>query len=248
MIKNIILAFTVLLGIFMLGIVSVDERQSAIVTNLVNQKKDVLSTGVHFVWPLLEKVNYVFINERDAILTTNLVFSDNTSVIASSIICWKVTDPLVYFNNGGRANDDGFNRDVANKIMQIVASRANSTNLSTFNQLNNLLLEPLKLDDIGVVINTIAPNELKLIESSPKSTLLLVKQTPMGNNANNLAIESAYYQAQSIKTEAQIEQSKMLQHLATKDPKFYAYFRQLQMYKNSATSKQDLPPLQKLYR
>jgi hypothetical protein len=63
-----------------------------------------------------------------------------------------------------------------------------------------------------------------------------------------ISLESAYYQAQILKTNTEIEQAKMYQSISNQEPRFYKYFRKLQMYKTNAKSKNDLPPLDELYK
>lgn len=253
MMKKIVLLITLIISILLFGIISIDERQNVVVTNLVSKNKYTLTPGLHFVWPGIEQVNYIFMNQRDAEFTTMLTFDNNTNVEVSSVVLWKVVNPLVYFEQNSKLQITGFNKVLAQNVLQIVMTRAKSTNLSTFNQLNNLLSDELPLKDLGIIITSIAPNELRIV--TPVSVAAPVKKIEASEAIKidqprivQIPIESAYYQAQMIKTQAEIQQANMLQQLEEKDPKFYSYFRKLQIYKNSAKSKQDMPPLEDLYK
>ena len=228
---------------FIFGIINVDERQNAIVTNLINKKTQLLEPGLHFAWPFLDQTNYIFMNKRNALFTMKLDFADNKNVEVSTMVEWQVQKPLAYF---AVVENDDFNKGLVDKVRQILEVRAKTTNLYTFNQLNNLLSQPVAFNDLGVSINRISPNELKLTAAPPLESANVLM--PLPKLVKGLSIESAYYQAQMIKTKTEIEQAKMYQSLEGKEPRFYASFRKLQIYKTSAKSKQDMPPLDDLYK
>lgn len=273
--KKLIVFLLVLFSFLSLGIIIVDERQNAVVTNVFSHKQQVLPKGLHFILPGIERVSYVFMNQREAAVTVMLNFNDTATVEAGILVVWHVTNPAKYLNYFIK---DEFNKQLTEEVLRITASRVQSTNLSTFNQLHNLLVSPLYIEKLGIVITEILPNELSLI-SRPKTVagsissnaedaenvtknessqnMPVVESTidnsgyALRNGSNDgddlFIIESAYYQAQMIKVQTEIEQAKMLAPLQEKDQHFYNYYRELQIYKDSAKSKQDMPPLDKLY-
>ncbi len=235
---------------FIFSIVNVDERQNAVATNVITNKYKVLKPGIHFVWPFINRIGYVFMNQRKAAVTVMLNFSEGQTVEAGMLVDWQVVDPVKYLEY---AIADDFTKELTALVFKITASRVQSTNLSTFNQLHNLLSQPAYENDLGIVIIDILPNELNLVvkptaEVAPILTSLAVTESMPLEIDNSLAIESAYYQAQLIKTQTEMEQARMLAPLEEDDPRFYMYFRKLQIYKDSAQSKQDLPELGSLYR
>lgn len=235
---------------FIFSIVNIDERQNGVTTNMFTNKHKVLKSGIHFVWPFINRVGYIFMNQRTAAVTVMLNFSDGQTVEAGMLIDWQVVDPVKYL---AYAVTDDFNKELTSRVFQITSSRVRSTNLSTFNQLHNLLSKPVYENDLGIVIIDILPNELNLVvkptaEVSPILAPIVTTESTTWKADNSLAIESAYYQAQLIKTQTEIEQARMLAPLEEDDPRFYKYFRKLQIYKDSAQSKQDLPELDGLYR
>ncbi|HLX53927.1 MAG TPA: hypothetical protein VKR58_08295, partial [Aquella sp.] len=59
-------------------------------------------------------------------------------------------------------------------------------------------------------------------------------------------LESAYYQANLIKTKAKLDVDVINQSMQIKDPKFYEYFKTLKTYEQEAKTKADVPPLSQL--
>lgn len=252
MMRKIILISVFMLGVLISGIFTVDDRQSAVVTNRLNKQTEVYTTGLHFAWPLLTRVNYIFINQRASAFNFKLTILDNTPVALTSIVLWKVTKPVIFLQNSISMTQAELTHAISEKIEQIVVKQTKSLNLMDLNQHSLLLDQAVSIDSLGVKLDSITINEITtaahtagIATESGVSLVEKVESSPV--DFNILSIESAYYQAQTIKTQAEIEQAKMYSEIQAKSPQFYDYFRKLQIYKNSAKSKQEMPPLQDLY-
>jgi|GEM_PF-4510120 len=66
--RKVIMLILVLLIVLFTATIVVDERQNAVITNY-NGKQRIEKSGIHFAWPIWDKVTYVFINERASLLT-----------------------------------------------------------------------------------------------------------------------------------------------------------------------------------
>lgn len=246
--KKIVILIIIGIGIFFFGIITVDERQNAIVKNVITKNESILTPGLHFSWPLIERVSYIFMNKRSGLLTMQVNFEIVTNVEVGAVVEWVVIEPKVYY---AAIKNDTFSKGLAQKVKQVLDIRAKTTNLSTFNQLNNLLTDPQIETGLGIEIFKISPAELKVneVEIVKSSDAINEKGNITIDNHNSVTqIESAYYQAQMIKTQTEIEQAKMFQPLEEKSPKFYSFFRKLQIYKTAAKSKKDMPPLEEIYK
>src|SRR5579863_9565576 len=97
MMRKVIILILVLLIVLFTATFVVDERQNAVITSY-NGKERVEEAGIHFAWPILDKVTYVFINERASILTLAVNESEAGSnpLQAQVLINYHVTNPVEY--------------------------------------------------------------------------------------------------------------------------------------------------------
>jgi hypothetical protein len=241
-VKKIVVLILFSLIFLTFGTINVDERQSVVVTNIINKKQSIIAPGLHFVWPFIDRVDYIFINKREALFTINTQFKDNVNVELSTLLQWQVINPLIYL-----AQAANFHKLLGERVTNIVHSRIATTDLSTFNQLNDLITDPLVESDLGIKIIRVSLSQLKIM-SIPVPALPIPINKPYVLDNLPISLESAYYQAQILKTNTEIEQAKMYQSISNQEPRFYKYFRKLQMYKTNAKSKNDLPPLDELYK
>jgi DNA-binding protein Fis len=242
--KRIIIAILIMLMLLIASETTVYDRQEAVVVNQISHKSYVLTPGLHIVVPLLETITIIDLNPHNAIITTDVTLTNKSAAEISVTAQWQVTDALKYYVATSQTNN--FNQLIANNIMQVVNNRVNTTNLFTLNQLNNLLLNPVALPKLGVVITNITINQISLATADNNESSNAIASNI--SNKDVYSIESAYYKAQEIKTQTGIEQAKMMEQIQNKDDKFFNYFRKLQVYKDSAKSKQEMPSLDQLYK
>ena len=241
-VKKLIVLIILAVVILTLGVISVDSRQNVVITNMISKKESVLSPGLHFAWPMVERIDYVFMNKRDGLFSTNVVFMDKTKADVSVAIQWQVIDPQKFLSVR-----DNFHKSLAQKIANIVDTRVNTMDLSTFNQLNDLITEPLVVNDLGILILNISLNQLKIVSINDKMLAESdIESAPIVSSDSS--IESAYFAAQMLKINTEIEKDKMYQALSDKESDFYSYFRVLQFYKMNVKKPEDLPPLDQIFK
>ncbi len=241
-VKKIVVLVLLSIIILILGTISIDKRENVVVTNIFTKKESVLTSGIHFTWPVLERVNYIFMNKREGLFTVNLPFNDATKAEISVAIQWQVINPQTYL-----AVNENFHKMLANKVTEILETRIKTTDLSTFNQLNDLISNPLIENDLGIEIINISLNQIKIDLSSVKIKAITSVESAVVSKSQ-ISIESAYYQAQMLKLNTDLEQASMYQSLSNTESSFYSFFRKLQVYKMNARSNDDLPSIDDLYK
>ncbi len=241
-VKKIVVLVLLSIIILTLGTISIDERENVIVTNIFTKKELVLTPGLHFTWPMVEQVSYIFMNKRDGLFTVNLPFNDTAKAEISVAIQWQVLNPQTYL-----AVNESFHKMLANKVTKIIESRIKTTDLFTFNQLSDLISEPIVENDLGIKIINISLNQLKVDPSSVKMPAQIITESSVVYKPQ-ISIESAYYQTQILKLNTDLKQAQMYQSLSNTESSFYRFFRKLQVYKMNARSKSDLPPIEDLYK
>ena len=241
-VKKIVILVLLSIIILTLGTINIDKRKNVVVTNIFTKKESLLTPGIHFTWPLVERVNYIFMNKREGLFTVNLLFNDTTQAEISVAIQWQVINPQTYL-----AVNKIFHKGLANKVTEIIEARIKTTDLSTFNQLNDLISTPLIESELGIQIINISLNQLK-IESRSVTNQASTSVESAILYKYHISIESAYYQAQILKLNTDLEQAQMYNSLSGVESNFYRFFRKLQVYKMNARSNDDLPPINKLYK
>lgn len=253
--RKVIILLALVLAILSAGLFTVDERQNAVVYNQVSKSSKVYSPGLHFAWPVFERVTYIFMNKRTTTFDFQLKLSNKQSIELTTAVEWQVSNPKEYLSRTILMEHSGFNKALGEQVLLIIESQDHLTSLSELNKKSSLLNQVYPFSSLGVRVNSATAIAVKIDSDTASLISTKVPQVkesaaitqPIVVNFNQQAIESAYYKAQSEKTEANIEAANMYQKIQVKNPKFYDYFRKLQIYKNSAKSKQEMPQLDNLY-
>jgi regulator of protease activity HflC (stomatin/prohibitin superfamily) len=237
-----------LLGVILLaGTFTVSERETAVVTSYRHQQQ-VYPRGIHFAWPGISSVRCIYINERNSILTIPVKFSQpiESEMQVEVLVEWQVTQPIKYLNQLSQLGTLGLNNLLVEEVAKVLAE-AKLTDLNQFNQQNSLIHAPVNLASLGIRVDRIKITKLKHLPRLLKTQLYTkpVKLEPQV--VSTQVIESAYYKVQMIKAQTEIDEENLYQQLKAQNPKFYAYFRQIELYRNKAESVADIPPLQQLY-
>jgi regulator of protease activity HflC (stomatin/prohibitin superfamily) len=243
MLNKIIVILTFIIFIGSISIISVDSREVAILTNSINKQQRLINQGIHFIIPGIEHPNYIYLNYQISAINLNLKIESSTANV-TVLVKWQINNPTLYYNHLDGSIQNTQDKMLFAPVNNIVHQHLLLTNMFTFNQLDNLLLTPLNLNNSGIVITNINIVSVQYIDNDQ-----VTLNTISNNNAvNNNVAESIYNQAQKIRSDTEIKQAEMLQQLSFKDYTFYNYFRKLLVYRNSVTSKQELPPLNTLYK
>ena len=240
-----LLVLILLLGAFLLsGFYTVDQRQVAVISSTPT-KMEIKAPGLHWKVPLLGNLNYVYMNMRSSYLTTSSVINlaDNQKIGTRIIINWQVVSPQVYLSVV-LANEKDFDARFAQTVLsQVESVAALSSSPAEFEEQVNAQLVNRELKKLGIKLINVGIIQLVpgiAGESSP------VVEIGVANSSES-AIESAFYQARQIKSTVESQQTQLLQQLKARNANFFNYWWQIQQLGKTARSKQDIPPLDKIY-
>ena len=90
-----------ILGLVFLSTFTVTEKESAVLTQFGKPTRTITDAGLHVKRPgFLETVNRI--DKRTHVFTTQsieLLLGDKNPIVVNSYICWKVDDPLLFFQS-----------------------------------------------------------------------------------------------------------------------------------------------------
>lgn len=247
--KKLFLIFIIFFIFLYSSIFSVKGYQVAIATNSLTKSEKVFKLGSYFMLPFIEKVTYINLNHQTSLLSTPVVV-DKQNYNINIAVDWYITSPLQYYNyikvNSETDVSKIISLNIKNKLSDTLTSVAT---LDELNQLQSVINKAIYIKDLGVTINSATVIKVTLLQNSitqtPPPTINNNTTSPAINNTR--LIESAYYISQKIRDQTAIEEANLYKSIENKDPRFYEYFRKLETYKENSTSKEDIPPLDKLY-
>jgi len=195
--KNLIILILIAIIIIFTGVFTVDMRQTAVVTNYF-KRQQVYSSGIYFAIPGLTNITYVYMNERNSILTIPVQFTKESGADGQLgiLVNWHVTQPIIYLNSITQLTDMGLNKELVMALENIVQNETTLYALTSFNQKTSLIDAPINLDKLGISIDNVTIQELKTM---PKVMATLpIKESEITHlTVAQSAIESAYYTQKS---------------------------------------------------
>ncbi len=240
-----LLVLILLLGAFLLsGFYTVDQRQVAVISSTPT-KMEINAPGLHWKVPLMGTLNYVYMNMRSSYLMTSSVINlaNNQKIGARMIINWQVISPQVYLGVVLTNEKDFDVRFAQTALSQIESIAALSSSPAEFEELVNAQLVNRELKKLGIKLINVG-----IIQVTPGVTGESSLVTGAGTiNNSESAIESAFYQARQIKLLAESQQAQLIGQLKSRNINFFNYWWQIQQLGKTARSKQDVPPLDKIY-
>lgn len=266
--KNIIilLALGLITAIF-LGCFTVNTGENAIVSGKLKKEHYYANPGLYFMLPGLEHVDYIYMNNREAVVSLILdsesmgiyqIVNDNKesssqTMKISLLVNWHVTTGGKYYKYLQKNGQLNFNKAINENISDRLLAKINGLDMQSLNQLNGIISSSINIAELGISLD-----QISIISVEPIYNISNTEEITAPSAVNNIIpnsnlemqnkmIESAYYQAATIKTQAEIYQAEAYNHIKKANPKFYNYFRLIDVYKNSAKSKLDVPPFDRLY-
>ena len=251
--------FIVIFVCVYIGLFSVKNYQVAITHNLVTKSVKMVTNGLHVRSPFVEDVIYIDINRQvNLVEITKTVGKASYNISVAAL--WHVTNPMQYYNYTKDSSDEELSKNIPLNIESTL--NANLNNIITvedLNQLKTLTSKPIYLAKLGVSIDetkiikiTQLQNDTSLASSSSNESVVPSLSTNSNatikaNNRTIESIENAYYTSQQILDQTSIEEANLYKTIENKDPRFYDYFRKLNIYVENAKSKTEIPSLDKLY-
>lgn len=267
--KNfIILIFLCGVAFISLGAFTVNVGENALVVSKINKTRYYDKPGLYFALPIVEKVDYIYVNNREAVFSTILtiesigvyrVFVNNqessTKALKISFLSnWHVSNGKTYYSYLQKNGQLNFNQSLVENISNTLLDRINGLSIESLNQLNLIVDNSINLPTMGTSLDKISilsveqvDNTVSLPENIVESVVAKITTPSSPLDLQNKMIESAYYQASRIKTQTEIEEARAYDRIKKENLKFYNYFRLINVYKDSAKSKADVPPFKNLY-
>jgi len=259
-----ILIFLGLITFVFWGCFTVNSSENAIVLSQSGKTRCYTKPGLYFRIPIYEQVELIYMNNREAFLSivvnpeSGNNYKNFDSKIESQVVKvdllvnWHVTNPRAYRNLLVQNGQISFDKMLFENISKILLIRIHGLDVGGINQLQQILPANLVLAQMGLSLDNISITSTEFVQNNLVATAPDVpKPRVIDENASidlqNKMIESSFYQAEAIKTQTEIYQARMYDKIKRQNPKFYNYFRLIDVYKNSAKSKADVPPLNKLY-
>lgn len=253
--KNFFVGCLLVIFLLYFGVFTVNDNQVAIVTNKYNKQVTIYKTGLHFMVPYLQNVEYISSGLSSIPLIMKFSLPQNGNKIDYTIsfaVNWRISSPLNYgkYVLLSQKTED----IVMNQVKGIIQANVNQlveSNQSIDNdivKIKNLVIKPVVIDKLGITIESI--KLLQIMYSSDHHLLSTSNEKAqlLESNLNSShEIESAYYMAQDIIAQTTVAKAKLYNELDKSNTKFYNYYRKLDTYKNTVKTKEDFPRFDQLY-
>ena len=210
----------------------VEERECFVVFNKINNHYSILNKGIHFIWPLIESYEIIYLNEYNSEFSSNFTLNNNDIVKANILITWKVKDIITYYQNlvtHTEINSLLFDQNIKDFLNKLFIN----SSLTNINDTINLINSPIYLKSLGVTVTSIT-----LLDFNLNKKLITTK-------IDNIRI--SYDLAHKIKLDSDIDSFDKINSIQVGDEKFYNLYKKLDIYKNSAKSVSDVPDIKSLY-
>lgn len=254
-----------LLGVFIalallfasMSLFTVDQRKYALVLQLGEVKRVIKAPGLHFKWPLIQNVR--FFDNRiltfDSAEPELFITSEKKNVQVDSYVKWRVIDPRLYYMsvNGDESRasirlaqtiNDGLRAEFGQRTVHDVVSGERNKIMEEMRGKANLDAKKIGVEVIDV--------RLKRVELPPNVSDNVYERmrSERRQAANRLRAEGekeaeriraeAYREAEKVKGEGDARAAAIYAQAYNQNPEFYAFYRSLEAYRNSFSTKQDL--------
>jgi regulator of protease activity HflC (stomatin/prohibitin superfamily) len=161
--KVILLLLVLLIGLFT-SIIVVDERQNVVIRNYKGTQT-ILKVGVHLTIPVLDKVSYVYINERTSLLTLSLNESivSNEPIQLEVLINYHVINPIDYLLAVDKYDKVGISEIIAKSLTFDIKQTIATETLAKFNQQPVFSIRQDEYKSLGIAIDKVSLLSIKYI-------------------------------------------------------------------------------------
>ena len=247
---------------------TVDQRQNAIVFQFEEVKEVITTPGLHFKWPLIQRVR-VFdmrILAYDDPEPLRFLTSGNRPVLVDSFIRWRITDVRQYFVSvqGGEAEAtrrlrqtiSGALRDeFGGRTVHDVVSGEREAVMGRVLEKAALDLRRIGVEIVDVRLKRVdLPQEVsesvyRRMEAERKRIANELRSTGSAegeriradaDRQREVVLADAYRDAQKIKGEGDAKAAGIYAQAFSQNPEFYAFYRSMEAYKQSFRGKSDL--------
>jgi len=265
----VLAALAVLLALTSASMFTVDQRQHAIVFQFEEVKDVVTAPGLHFKWPLIQRVRAfdMRILTFDDPEPLRFITSEKKPVLVDSFVKWRIIDVKQYFVSvqgdemraatrlkqtisGGLQNE--FNKRTVHEvvsgerdqIMEAVREKADQELRRDLGvQLVDVRLKRVDLpQEVSDSVYRRMEAERKRIANELRSTGSAEAERIRADadRQREVLLAEAYRDAQRIKGEGDAKAAGIYAGAFSQNPEFYSFYRSMEAYKTSFRGKSDL--------
>ena len=255
-----------------LSIFTVDQRQAALVFQLgevVSVKRD---PGLYFKLPVVQNVRFfdTRILTLDSESAERFITSEKKNVLVDYWVKWKIDDVRLYYvsfagderraeNRLAQTINDGMRAEFGKRTVHDVVSGARDEVMALLRERADQDARRYGVQVMDVRIKRVdLPTEVsesvyRRMEAERKRVANELRSTGAAeaekikadaDKQREVIIAEAYREAQKVKGEGDGKASAIYGAAYSRNPEFYAFYRSMEAYKGSFTSKQDVMVLQ----
>jgi membrane protease subunit HflC len=247
---------------------TVDQRQNVIIDQLGEVKEVVSAPGLHFKWPLIQKVRYfdMRILTYDDAEPLRFITSEKKPVLVDSFVKWRIIDVKQYYVSvqgdetraatrlkqtisGGLQAEFGSRtvHDVVSgereKIMQEVRDKADLDLRRIGVEIVDVRLKRVDLpQEVSESVYRRMEAERKRVANELRSTGSAEAERIRADadRQREVILAEAYRDAQLIRGEGDAKAAATYAQAFTQNPEFYSFYRSMEAYRASFRGKGDL--------
>ena len=265
LIGAIVATILVVLG---MSIFTVDQRQFALVFQLGEVKQVITEPGLNFKIPMIQNVRYF--EKRIITLDNNdperFITSEKKNVLVDSFIKWRIVDPKLYYISVGgdearakiRLNQTvnaGLREEFGKRLVHDVISGERDKIMDQMREKADLDARTIGVQIVDVRIKRVElPNEVsdsvyRRMEAERKRVANELRSEGSAeaekiradaDRQREVIIAEAYRDAQKAKGEGDAKATAIYAQAFAPNPEFYAFYRSLEAYRGSFSSKADI--------
>ncbi len=247
---------------------TVDQRQNVIIDQLGEVKEVVSAPGLHFKWPLIQKVRYfdMRILTYDDAEPLRFITSEKKPVLVDSFVKWRIIDVKQYYVSvqgdetraatrlkqtisGGLQAEFGSRtvHDVVSgereKIMQEVRDKADQDLRRIGVEIVDVRLKRVDLpQEVSESVYRRMEAERKRVANELRSTGSAEAERIRADadRQREVILAEAYRDAQLVRGEGDAKAAATYAQAFTQNPEFYSFYRSMEAYRASFRGKGDL--------
>ncbi len=267
-ISTILISIVVLLVVASMSLFTVDQRQNAMVFRLGKIVSVKTSPGLYWKLPLVDNVRFfdVRILTLDSDEPERFITSEKKPVLVDSFVKWRIVDVKQYYNSvrGDEAlarirlmqtvNDNlraEFGKrtvhDVVSgeryQIMELMRERADQDGRTIGVQVLDVRLKRVDFTpEVSESVYSRMVAERKRVANEQRSLGFAESEKIRADaeRQRSVIIAEAYRDAQRIKGDGDAKASAIYARAFQQSPEFYAFYRSLEVYRQSFKNKGDL--------
>jgi membrane protease subunit HflC len=264
-----ILALLVLLALLASSaLFTVDQRQNAMVVQFGQVKEVITRAGLHFKWPLIQKVIHfdMRILTFDDAEPLRFITSEKKPLLVDSFVKWRIVDVRQYyvsvqgdeFRAATRIKQtisDGLQSEFGRRTVHDVVSGQRDEIMAEVRTKADVDLKRIGVEIIDVRLKRVdLPQEVsdsvfgrmqaerKRIANEQRSTGAAEGERIRADadRQREIILAEAYRDAQRVKGEGDAKSSAIYANAFSANPEFYAFYRSMEAYRSSFRGKNDL--------